>query len=71
METADDGCARVSDDLMLAIAISLSSCARAQTSGAEVLTLDQAIQLAHSNNRDLKQSGLDVNKQREALEEAN
>jgi hypothetical protein len=48
--------------LMLVIAIGLSPCARAQTSGAEVLTLDQAIQLARSNNRNLKQSGLDVKK---------
>ncbi len=56
--------------VLLATAISLSPCARAQTSDADVLTLDQAIQLAHSNNRNLKQSGLDVNKQRDALREA-
>src|SRR5258708_6403667 len=45
-------------------------CAEAQTSGGAVLTLDEAIQLARSNNRDLKQYGLDVGKQREALGEA-
>jgi len=35
-----------------------------------VLTLEEALLLAHSNNRDLKQYGLDVGKQREALGEA-
>src|SRR3979490_3004863 len=42
----------------------------AQTNGATVLTLDQALVLARSNNRDLKQFGFDVGKQREALGEA-
>jgi outer membrane protein TolC len=54
---------------LLATAISVSPCVNAQTSGA-ILTLDEAIQLARSNNRSLKQSGLDVSKQREALDEA-
>ena len=44
--------------------------AAAQTSGREVLTLDEALLLARSNNRDLKQFGLDAGKQREALGEA-
>jgi outer membrane protein TolC len=44
--------------------------AMAQTNGATVLTLDEAVQLAKSNNRDLKQFGLEVGKQREALGEA-
>src|SRR3989441_7612237 len=35
-----------------------------------MLTLDEAISLARSNNRDLKQSGLEIGKQREALGEA-
>jgi len=35
-----------------------------------VLTLDEALALARSNNRDLRQWGLDVAKQREALGEA-
>ena len=48
----------------------LLSCAYAQTNGGEVLTLDQALHLARSHNRDLKQFGLDVSKQREALGEA-
>src|SRR2546426_7613542 len=44
--------------------------AKAQTSGGAVLTLEEALQLARSNNRDLKRSELDVGKQREALSEA-
>jgi len=42
----------------------------AQTNGATILTLDEALLLARSKNRDLKQFGLDVGKQREALAEA-
>src|SRR6266403_256273 len=42
----------------------------AQTNGATILTLDEALLLARSKNRDLKQFGLDVGKQREALGEA-
>lgn len=56
--------------LILVAAVGLSRCANAQTKTEEVLTLDKAIQLARSNNRDLKQSGLDVDRQREALDEA-
>ena len=44
--------------------------AKAQTSGGALLTLEEALLLAHSRNRDLKQYGLDVGKQREALGEA-
>ncbi len=44
--------------------------ANAQTSGAAALTLDEAIALAKANNRNLKQYGLDIGKQREALGEA-
>src|SRR3984957_10905575 len=44
--------------------------ANAQTNGGAVLTLDDAITLAKSNNRDLKVWGLDVSKQREALGQA-
>ena len=56
--------------VILVAAMGLSPCANAQTSGGEVLTLDEAISLARSNNRDLKQSGLEMGKQREALTEA-
>ena len=51
-------------------ALWLFSCANAQTSDGGLLTLDEALQLARSNNRDLKQFGLDVSKQREVLGEA-
>jgi len=44
--------------------------ASAQASGGGVLTLDEAVQLAKSKNRDLKEFGLDVDKQREVLGEA-
>src|SRR3954470_3572192 len=44
-------------------------CASAQGTGGGVLTLDEALQLAKSNNRDLKQFGFDIGKQREALGE--
>jgi cell division protein FtsL len=53
--------------VILVAAVALSPCAKAQTSGGEVLTLDKAIQLARSNNRDLKQTGLDIGKQRQAV----
>src|SRR3989454_3367989 len=55
---------------VLAAALCLFPCAKAQTTDGAVLTLDEALQLAKSNNRDLKQFGLDVGKQREALGEA-
>src|SRR3989442_1588924 len=48
----------------------LLSCASAQASGGGVLTLDEALQLAKSNNRDLKQFRLEIGKQREAFGEA-
>src|SRR6202140_2624418 len=44
--------------------------AKAQTNGETLLTLDEAVRLAKSHNRDLKVWGLDVGKQREALGEA-
>ena len=55
---------------VLLVAVCLSPWANAQTAGGAVLTLEQALHLVHSNNRDLKRSGLDVDKQREALGEA-
>jgi outer membrane protein TolC len=55
---------------VLAAALCLFPCAKAQTTDGAVLTLDEALQLAKSNNRDLKQFGLDVGKQREAFDEA-
>src|ERR1700719_1720224 len=55
---------------VLAAALCLFPGAKAQTSDGAVLRLDEALQLAKSNNRDLKQFGLDVGKQREAFGEA-
>ena len=55
---------------VLVTTLCLFPCANAQAGDAEVLTLDEALLLAKSNNRDLKQFGLDVGKQREALSEA-
>jgi outer membrane protein len=51
-------------------ALCLFPYAKAQTSGGAVLTLDEAVLLARASNRDLKQYGLDVGKQREAVGEA-
>jgi outer membrane protein TolC len=55
---------------VLVAVLCLSALTNAQTSGGGVLTLEEALALARSNNRDLKQWGLDVSKQREALGEA-
>jgi outer membrane protein TolC len=55
---------------MACVFVTTLCCANAQVSGGEVLTLDGALRLAKSNNRDLKKFGLDVGKQREALSEA-
>src|SRR5258708_30340063 len=55
---------------VLAEALCQFQFAVAQTRGATVLTLDEALLLARSNNRNLKQFGFDVGKQREALGEA-
>src|SRR5258707_6931534 len=54
----------------LVAALCLFPYANAQTSGGAVLTLDEAVRLAKSNNRDLKIWRLDIGKQREALGEA-
>jgi outer membrane protein len=58
---------RMSAITILIAAIGLSRCANAQTGGGEVLTLDGAIQLARSNNRELKRFGIDVDRQREVF----
>jgi len=54
---------------VLVATLCLLPCASAQTSDEAVLTLDEALLLARSNNRDLKQFGLEVGKQREAFGE--
>jgi outer membrane protein TolC len=55
---------------VFAAALCLFPYAKAQTTDGAVLTLDEALQLAKSNNRDLKQFGFDVGKEREAFGEA-
>ncbi len=55
---------------VLIAALYLLPFAKAQTAGGTVLTLDEALQMARANNRDLKQYGFDISKQREALGEA-
>ena len=56
--------------VLLVTTVVLSPCANAQTSRGKVLTLDEAISLARSNNRDRKQSSLEIGKQTEALAES-
>src|SRR6266478_9282091 len=55
---------------VLAAALCLFPCAKAQTTDGAVLTLDEVFRLARLSNRDLKQFRLDVGKQREAFGEA-
>ena len=55
---------------VLVTTLCLFPCANAQASDGEVLTLDEALLLAKSNNRGLKEFGFDVSKEREALGEA-
>src|SRR6266403_1316802 len=55
---------------ILVIALCQIHLSNAQTSGGAVLTLDKALLLARSSNRDLKLYGFDIGKQREALGEA-
>jgi hypothetical protein len=55
---------------VLAAALCPAPFVNAQTNDGAALTLDEALLLARSNNRDLKQFGLDVGKQRETLGEA-
>jgi outer membrane protein TolC len=57
--------------LLVAIAsLTLAVAAPAQERTENVLTLDQAIELARSHNRELKQAGLEIHKQQEAFSEA-
>ena len=57
--------------LFAAIAsLQLAMAAAGQQQTEDVLTLDGAISLARSHNRELKQAGLEIHKQKEALSEA-
>jgi CheY-like chemotaxis protein len=53
------------------IVLMLSAClVRAQEEPAKLLTLEEAVSLARSHNRELKQAGLEIHKQKEAFGEA-
>src|SRR5258707_7932953 len=54
----------------LIAAVLLSPRVNAQTGNGEVLKLDEALSIARSNNRALKQSGVEIGKQTEALAES-
>jgi len=57
--------------LLVAItSLTLAMAAPGQERTENVLTLDQAIELALSHNRELKQAGLEIHKQQEAFSEA-
>ena len=57
--------------LFAAIAsLQLAMAAPGQERTGDVLTLDQAVELARSHNRELKQAGLEIHKQKEAFSEA-
>jgi hypothetical protein len=56
--------------LMVVTSLTLTTAAHGQERTENVLTLDQAIELARSHNRELKQAGLEIHKQQEAFSEA-
>jgi len=56
--------------LVVVTSLTLTAAAQGQERTENVLTLDQAIELARSHNRELKQAGLEVHKQQEAFSEA-
>jgi outer membrane protein TolC len=57
--------------LLVAItSLTLAMAAPGQERTENVLTLDQAIELTRSHNRELKQAGLEIHKQQEAFSEA-
>ncbi len=56
--------------LVVVTSLTLTTAAQGQERTENVLTLDQAIELARSHNRELKQAGLEIHKQQEALSEA-
>jgi outer membrane protein len=47
-----------------------ASIMRAQGEPAKILTLEEAVSLARSHNRELKEAGIEIHKQKEALSEA-
>ncbi len=56
--------------LVVVTSLMLTTAASGQERTENVLTLDQAIELARSHNRELKQAGLEIHKQQEAFSEA-
>ena len=56
--------------LVVVTSLTLTTAAAGQERTENVLTLDQAIELARSHNRELKQAGLEIHKQQEAFSEA-
>ena len=56
--------------LVTITSLTLAMAAPGQERTENVLTLDQAIELARSHNRELKQAGLEIHKQQEAFSEA-
>ena len=56
--------------LVTITSLTLAMTAPGQERTENVLTLDQAIELARSHNRELKQAGLEIHKQQEAFSEA-
>src|SRR5713101_4964526 len=53
--------------LVTITSLTLAMAAPGQERTENVLTLDQAIELARSHNRELKQAGLEIHKQQEAF----
>src|SRR6267378_302707 len=56
--------------LVVVTSLTLTTAAQEPERTENVLTLDQAIELARSHNRELKQAGLEIHKQQEAFSEA-
>ena len=65
-------CARSLRILSVIILVTMqpASMMRAQREPARPLTLEEAVSLARSHNRELKQAGIEIHKQKEALSEA-
>ena len=65
-------CARSVRILSVIILVTMqpASMMRAQQEPARPLTLEEAVSLARSHNRELKQAGIEIHKQKEALSEA-
>ncbi len=56
--------------IIILVMIQPASIMRAQQEPARPLTLEEAVSLARSHNRELKEAGIEIHKQKEALSEA-